>query len=113
MARFIKEGHYTRHLRRAGSRYQKRCERLCALLEEIPGSFLFGQEAGLHFLFGIKGRSEEELIKKAAAQLIPLQGLRDFCLDAKLPPALVMGFGGLEDDQMEAAVGRLRTAWSV
>ncbi len=113
MARFIKEGHYTRHLRRAGSRYQKRCERLCALLEQIPGSFLSGQEAGLHFLFGIKGRFEEELIKKAAAQQIPLQGLGGFCLDAKLPPALVMGFGGLEDSQVEAAVSRLRAAWSV
>ncbi|NLX83870.1 MAG: PLP-dependent aminotransferase family protein [Clostridiales bacterium] len=113
MARFIQEGHYTRHLRRAGNRYQKRCEQLCALLSQIPGSFLSGQEAGLHFLFGIKGRTEKDLLQKAADRHIPLQGLQGFCQDVHLMPALVMGFGGLEDEQVEEAVALLRMAWSV
>lgn len=113
MARLLSEGHYARHLRRASGVYQKRCKALCDLLGSIPGSFLKGQEAGLHFLFGIKGRHEQELTRSAAASGIPLHGLSGYCQSAVHPSALVLGFGGLEDDQLAAAVAALRHIWSV
>ena len=111
LARLVEEGHYVRHLRKASGVYQKRCEALCGLLLDIPGAFVRGQEAGLHFLFGIKGASERELISKAAAAGIPLQGLSECCFHEKAEPALVLGFAGLRDETLQEAVERLKAAW--
>lgn len=113
MASFVSSFHYARHLKRAGNVYQARCQRLCALLSSIPGSFLLGQDAGLHFLFGIQGKTEQELIKKAARSGIPLRGLQEFCRQASLQQALVLGFAGIRDEQVEPAVRALRAAWQV
>jgi GntR family transcriptional regulator/MocR family aminotransferase len=113
MARFVGEGHYAHHLRRAGNVYLKRCRSLCGLLAEIPGSFIKGQEAGLHFLFGIHGKSEEELIIKAEQAAIPLKGLSSYCRLSRLEAALVLGFAGIREDQVPPAVSALRTAWAI
>ncbi len=113
LAELISQGHYARHLRRAGSVYQKRCQRLCQLLLQIPGAFISGQDAGLHFLFSIEGKTETELIKGAARAGIPLIGLSSYSQAARLPQALVLGFAGLMDHQLEEAVSALRQAWGV
>lgn len=113
MSRLLEDGHYSRHLRRAARVYQTRNRILCALLAAIPGAFLFGQDAGLHFLFGIHGRSEHDLIAPAYDAGIPLSGLTGYCNSVQVPPALVLGFGGLKDNQLEAAVQALRSVWQV
>lgn len=113
MARLIQEGHYVRHLRRAAGIYQKRCETLSALLSDIQNSWLSGQEAGLHFIFGIAGRTEQDLIQKAIKANIPLQGLSPLTSNAPCPGGLVLGFAGLKDHQLQEAVSALRAAWGV
>ncbi|MGI6695129.1 MAG: PLP-dependent aminotransferase family protein [Christensenellales bacterium] len=109
----ISQGHYARHLRRAGNVYQKRCQRLCDLLLDIPGSSVQGQDAGLHFLFSISGRQEAELVSKAARAGMTLKALHDYSAQARLPQALVLGFAGLADAHLEDAVNALRQAWGV
>lgn len=113
MAMLLEEEHYSRHLRKAGKVYEKRCAELCAQLQKIPGAFLQGQEAGLHFIFGIKGKSEEEMLKAAKDIDIPLIGLSRYAVKAKTEPALVLGFGGLDDQDVDKAVSALRSAWKV
>ncbi len=113
MALLLSEDHYTRHLRKAGKVYQKRVKTLCAKLSQIKGAYLQGQEAGLHFLFGIEGKSEEELILQAAKANIPLVGLKSFAREARTAPALVMGYGGLLDDEIDQAVAALKEAWLI
>lgn len=113
MARLLEEEHYTRHLRKAGGIYEKRCKALCGLLERIPGAFLQGQEAGLHFLFGIRGKTERELIEPAQKAGIPLTSLSQFTMKARVRPALVLGFGGLMDGELAEAVSALRSCWQV
>ena len=109
----ISLGHYARHLRRAGSAYQKRCQKLCELLLEIPGASITGQDAGLHFLLSIAGRQEQELINSASRAGIPLRGLHEFSARGGLPQALVMGFAGLKDRELDDAVAALRGAWRI
>ena len=114
LARFIAQGHYTRHLRRAGSAYATRLERLLSLLSTIPQASVSGEQAGLHFLLTIPQRSEQALVERAARAGIPLRGLSEFCMQAKPKPStVVMGFAGLRDNQLEAAVAALRIAWGV
>lgn len=113
MAALLTQGVYARHLRRAAGVYSKRCQALCALLSEIPGRWLTGQHAGLHFLFGIHGKSEEELVQAAAGAGIPLRGLSSYALRTKAQSALVLGFAGLPDEKLAQAVHALRTAWNL
>jgi GntR family transcriptional regulator/MocR family aminotransferase len=113
MARFLAEGHYVRHLRRATKVYQKRCNALVALLQDIPDAWFSGQEAGLHFVFGIHNKKEQELIQKAHGVNIPLLGLRKLCIQASCPDGLVLGFAGLHDHKLAQAVRTLREAWQV
>ncbi len=113
LALLISQGHYARHLRRAGNVYQKRCRRLCDFLLQIPGASISGQDAGLHFLFSIKDRQEQELIHRAAQAGIPLKGLHDYSANARLPQALVLGFAGLSDSTLDEAVAALRQAWQL
>ncbi len=113
LAELIRQGHYARHLRRAAGVYQKRCQKLCALLLQIPGAAIRGEDAGLHFLFSIEGRSEKELIAKARQAGIPLRGLSAYSVRAPEPQALVLGFAGLLDEELKEAVRSLREIWGV
>lgn len=114
LARFIAQGHYARHLRRAGNAYAARLARLLALLRAIPHADISGEQAGLHFLLTVPQLSEQALTQRAAAAGIPLRGLSEYCMRAKPKPStVVMGFAGLRDDQLDEAVAALRTAWGV
>ncbi len=112
LARFIAEGHYARHLRRMGIVYARRCQALCDALLEIPGASIQGEEAGLHFLLSIPGKTEAALVRGAASIGVPLRGLSAYSARAKTNPAtLVVGYAGLADNQVAAAVAALRQAW--
>ena len=114
LARFIAEGYYARHLRRAGNAYAARLKVLLALLHDIPGSSVSGQQAGLHFLLTVPQLSEQELIQRAANAGIRLHGLSEYCRKEKAPPStLVLGFAGLKDGELEEAVRSLREAWGL
>ena len=114
LAAFIAGGYLQRHLRRAGNAYAQRSERLLELLYAVPGARAQGTEAGLHFLLTIPQWSEADLVGRASKAGIALHGVSAYCRNAKAPPStLVMGYAGLRDDQLEAAVDTLRRAWNV
>lgn len=112
LARFVSEGHYARHLRKMGIVYARRCAALCEALLVVPGARIQGEEAGLHFLLTIEGKTEAQLVERAAQSGIPLRGLSAYCAHTKPDPAtVVVGYAGLPDDQVEGAVQALRQAW--
>ncbi len=114
LARFISEGYYQRHLRRAGNAYAKRLARFSQLLLQIPGARVSGQEAGLHFLLTVPALTEADLVGRAQQAGIQLRGLSEYALKAKVQPStVVMGFAGLRDSELEQAVAALRDAWGV
>ena len=114
LARFINEGSYPRHLRKAGNIYARRLRKLISLLTDIPEIHIFGEQAGLHFLLHVPQHSEAELLKRAFSKGIPLHGLSEYYHQEKAPPStLVLGFAGLKDEELSAAVKMLRSAWEV
>jgi len=114
LARFIAEGYYARHLRRAGSAYAARLKGLLKLLGAIPGASFSGEQAGLHFLLTLPSLSEHELTERALRAGIRLHGLSEYCCKAKAPPStLVLGFAGLKDGELGEAVAALRAAWDL
>lgn len=112
LARFIQDGHFARHLRRAGNVYTKRCQALGEALRTIPGASIRGHEAGLHFMLTVPHLPEKVLLDKAALAGIRLRGLSEYCqLAHPLPSTLVLGYAGLKDEQIGPAVDILRRAW--
>ncbi|MHC1786786.1 MAG: PLP-dependent aminotransferase family protein [Christensenellales bacterium] len=114
LARFIGDGHYLRHLRRAGRAYAQRLQRLQQALQALPLASVSGQQAGLHFLLRVPGLSEETLLKRAAGAGIHLKGLSEYCRAVKPPPStLVLGYAGLQDALIGEAVAALANAWGM
>lgn len=113
LRRFIVQGLYGRHLRRAGNLYRKKCILLTGALSSIPGARLSGHQAGLHFLLTVPGRSEEELVALAAARSVRVHPLSQYChTAAPIPSTLVLGYAGLSEPELTEAARLLRDAFS-
>ena len=113
LARFITEGYYLRHLRRAGKVYGERLQRLLSLLSGMEGAVISGEQAGLHFLLSLPHLSEQQMVQKAALQGVLLRGLSEYCVRMSPPGGtVILGFAGLQDDALAEAAEALRRAWS-
>lgn len=110
LCRFLDEGYYARHLRRAAGVYRRRQQRLLAELSRLPGARIAGEAAGLHFLLSLPGVGETELLRRGAAAGLRLAGLGQYAHRARVQDStLVLGFGGLGEEP-EAAAAALRAA---
>lgn len=108
LERFIRQGLYARHLRRSANLYKKRMEELRAALAAIPGGYVSGEEAGLHFLFHLPEVDEKTLLQRAREQGLLLHALSEYChLTSVSETVLVMGFAGLPTEKREKAVAIL------
>lgn len=114
MARFISEGYYARYLRRVGDLYRRRCARLTALLlDAFPDAVIGGSDGGIHLLFTLPGRDGDELRREAASHGIVLHALGDYCRERPpLPGTVVMGYGGVKDEQLPHTIALLKEAWN-
>jgi GntR family transcriptional regulator/MocR family aminotransferase len=95
LADLIATGAFDRHLRAARARYrEKRGALLAAIEEALPGARVRGIAAGLHVLLELPaGVDEAEVVERAGAAGVRVQGLRDFTRAHPGPPALVLGYG--------------------
>ena len=113
LRRFLVQGLYARHLRRAGALYRKKCARLTQALSAIPGARLRGEQAGLHFLFTLPRLTEAELVDRAAARSVRVHPLSQYCHAVPpIPSTLVLGFAGLSEEELDRAAGLLRQAYA-
>ncbi|MBS7841927.1 PLP-dependent aminotransferase family protein [Pseudomonas fluorescens] len=94
LVEFLGSGAFVRHLRASRQAYQARRD---ALLECLGGQFrVSGQQAGLHFVLWLPaGVEEPDFCTRAAAVGLTLQPLGTFCRDARLPPAVIIGYTAL------------------
>lgn len=114
LARFISGGHYARHLRRAGSAYTRRCQRLCEAIQiALPSAHIQGAEAGLHFLISYPPLSAENMVSRARQKGLHLHTLREYChLAPPLPSTVLIGFAGLKDEDVPHVAQALKEAWA-
>ena len=112
LSRFLSSGQYARHLRRVGNLYRARCAALTAALEEaFPEGRVTGNDAGLHLLFTLTGREDEQMVKAAAGAGYAVHALSEYCHGpSPLPGTLVLGFAGLDEGRAQSAVNDLKRA---
>jgi GntR family transcriptional regulator/MocR family aminotransferase len=113
LARFIAEGFYLSHVRRMRKLYAERRE---VFIEEFNKSLgdrftLEIADAGLHALACFRAGKDVRTIERAAPTLgVKISFLSFFCIEAKLPPALVLGFAAWSPAQIREGLRRIALA---
>jgi GntR family transcriptional regulator/MocR family aminotransferase len=112
-ADFLREGHFSRHLRRMRLVHgERRRALLGALRTHLPAWSWRDSGAGLHLYVQLPaGASEAEVIRRAAEAGIGLYGASPYYLrPEQAPPGLVLGYAHLPPDEIERQVARLGAA---
>ncbi|HEY7325538.1 MAG TPA: PLP-dependent aminotransferase family protein [Streptosporangiaceae bacterium] len=110
LAELIRSGGYDRQVRRARLAYRRRLDLLRgALTRHVPEVRVTGIAAGLHAVVALPaGVTETEVVARAAARGLAVQGLADFRAgEQEAGPALVVGYAKPPPHAFSAAVARL------
>jgi GntR family transcriptional regulator/MocR family aminotransferase len=110
LARFITEGFYLSHVRRMRRIYAERRELFIEQFNKLLGDrfTLEIADAGLHALAWFRSEKDFALLQRIQPELgVKISPLSLFCIEAKLPPALVLGFAAWSPAQIREGVTRL------
>lgn len=110
LANYLEEGAFVRHLRTARRAYQERRDVVLACLAEgAPGRHrASGHQAGLHFVLWLPdGCDEAAFCARAAAVGLMLQPMATFCVEIRLPPAVIVGYTALTNAQARFGAQKL------
>ncbi|MBD8498061.1 PLP-dependent aminotransferase family protein [Paenibacillus arenosi] len=116
LERFMAEGHWEKHLRKMKKVYQKKHALLVECIHRYFGkqASVIGHRSGLHVVLEVHSDyTEEELIKLAANQGVRVYGTSRFWMNSDHCTAirLLIGFGGLTEQEIEEGVRLLYEAW--
>ncbi|HEY1408310.1 MAG TPA: PLP-dependent aminotransferase family protein [Promineifilum sp.] len=114
VADFLAEGHFERHLRRLRRLYgRKRAVLVGELSSRLGNRVAFSPvAAGLHvMLFAEPQLDESQLVRQAAARGVRVYGGEPYHLERPAPPSVLLGFSGLDEDEIVEGVRRLAEAW--
>ncbi|XTZ38676.1 PLP-dependent aminotransferase family protein [Salmonella enterica] len=107
LALFIREGHYTAHIRRMRLLYARRRAKLAALIIEYLGKEAlseFNNNAGLHLVLSLPQHCDDRFIaQEANARGILVRPLSRYYSTGNPPRGLLMGFAAMEEEEIEAA----------
>ncbi|MGN0167289.1 MAG: PLP-dependent aminotransferase family protein [Acetatifactor sp.] len=111
---FIRDGYFERHLNKMRKIYRTKHDLLLELLRPFRNHFdISGENAGLHLVLTAREDiAEQELVRRAAEKGVKVYGLSD-CMVAERErtAAILLGFGGMTEEQLIEGVGRLKEAW--
>ena len=110
VADFITEGHFDRHLRRLRRVYGRRRRILAgALQSELPCAVTFSAEpAGLHIMLNLPADYDEaKIVRDAATAGVGVYRGATYHLQPDPPPSILLGFSGLNEQQLREGVRRL------
>jgi len=111
LADFIREGHFSRHIRRMRTLYSERRNVLVASLQEEFGSSVdvLGSEAGMHLVVTFKGKiNDKRLSEQAASQRLWLWPLSPCYLGQGARAGFILGFASTPAEEIPASVRRLK-----
>lgn len=117
VTRFMNKEHFSRHLNRMRKLYKKKLEKLTAMLVLFaPFVKIFGEQAGMHVVLTVQtSYSEKQLIEQAKVAGIRVFGLHSYDVrkSESSSPRIVIGFGGLSEQQIVDGVHKLMASWKI
>lgn len=116
LTRFMKAGHFSRHLNRMRTIYKKKLQVLLdtlALYEPIVS--YSGEETGMHITLSIRANeTEAQLIAQAEAAGIRLYSLNNYRIQKRTDsPSFLLGFGGLSEEEIQKGIHLLMEVWQI
>ncbi len=115
LAEFIREGHFSRHIRRMRQLYSDRRRVLVEAIRNECGSVLevTGGEAGMHLLVTLSnGFSDREISAHAAEKSLWLWPLSPLYVGKARRQGFILGFGNVTSPEIPGAVARLKALLS-
>jgi GntR family transcriptional regulator / MocR family aminotransferase len=117
LARFMREGHFDRHLRRMRTIYAKKRQALIGAIREHFGdqATIIGDKAGLHLLVKIKDKDAADLVQKAEqAGILVYSAAKYWFGNGGTPPSyILLGFGGMSEEEIREGVRALKEVWEI
>lgn len=117
VATFMQKGHFSRHLNRMRKLYRKKLECLTqALVPYQPLVAVSGEQAGMHVVLTIDTeRTEQNLVSLASDAGIRVFAMQNYDLlkQKSASPKIVLGFGGLDESEIQQGIGQLMKCWSI
>jgi GntR family transcriptional regulator / MocR family aminotransferase len=115
---FMKHGYWERHLNKMRTVYRRKQHTLISTIEKCMGRgvTVHGDDSGLHILLTVKnGMSEKILIDRAKEYKIKVYPTSIYhMLDkSELNPQILLGFGGLSEEEIESGICMLKEAWEL
>lgn len=110
VADFMREGHFERHLRHLRQAYGQRRKTLVAALQTyLPDPVRYADEpAGLHVMLYLPEDLVETAVIAAAAEAgVGVYLAAPYFVTQPSPPAILLGFSGLSESDIEQGVARL------
>lgn len=110
MAEFMIEGHFERHIRRMRTLYQRRHELLVQLLQQkLRGAVgIAPSDAGMNLVIWLPPHLDDRVIAEAAKTVnLDLFPLSTVTMARHRRPGLLLGFGGIHDDEIRDGVEKL------
>lgn len=112
LSQFIAGGYFERHLNRMRERYKGKHDLLLSLLKPLERQFeILGEYAGLHVLLRARGPWPEHKLTAAAEEAgLRVYGLSGFYMNREECTGrgtIVLGYGGLQEDEIRTGAGLL------
>jgi GntR family transcriptional regulator/MocR family aminotransferase len=109
LADFIREGHFSRHIRRMRSLYADRRTTLIECLRQELGSLgeVSGAHAGTYLVLTLTGISDRAIAQRAAGRGLWLLPLSSFYASKPSLQGLVLGYGSTPVEEIPKAVKKL------
>ncbi|QBJ77523.1 PLP-dependent aminotransferase family protein [Aquitalea sp. USM4] len=110
LADFIEQGHFARHIRRMRDLYRIRQQLLRSTLQQAVGEAipLSSGQAGMHLVASLPPSiNDQQLSQQAAREQLWLRPLSRHFLGAQQRNGLVLGYAGVEDNDIRRSALRL------
>lgn len=109
LADFIREGHFSRHIRKMRAIYAQRRTTLIDGIRKDLGSVaeIVGAEAGIHFSVFLNGIEDDQIAERAAEQKLWLVPLSRLYKARPKRRGFILGFGSTSVEEIPAAVRKL------
>lgn len=113
---YMAEGHWEKHLRKCCLVNKRKRDVLVQTIQDLMGDKvrIQGENAGLHVLLQfLDGRSQEEMIEKAAQHQIRVYPTRQYWIQQEraIDNLVLLGFSGLLEEEIVEGVTLLHHAW--
>jgi GntR family transcriptional regulator / MocR family aminotransferase len=116
LQQFMSSGDLARHLKRIRGLYQRKHDALMTVIRQLLGNRVevIGAGSGLHILLRIlNGMNECELLDAAMLAGVRVYPITEYSWSPEKAPqsTILLGFGGLTEDEIIQGVERLAEAW--